>query len=230
MLTLIHHSLIFGKLSPVFNLKIMRDAGERFYSWVAKNRERLAEKTAPWLTMREENIRSSWVTSVIVFDLIVIMLWANLNYVKSKPLPSPFEMALHGLNLYQPWIMFIQTPAIRYWYVARGITKSGQVVDVYRHKKGEPSLLVPKHTAEGGWDSNYRWRKFVTVLWYPSLSHLRGYYAAYLCHQWNKTHPGMDKLERITVFYVVGGGPLNNPVEQYSWGEFDCTSPYAQGA
>jgi predicted DCC family thiol-disulfide oxidoreductase YuxK len=222
MLTLVSHSPIFGWLTPVLSLRPMMSLGERFYSWVARNREALAERTAPWLTMREDGIRPSWVTSLIVFDLIVIMLWANVAYVKNKPMPQPLEATLHGLNLYQPWVMFIQTSPARSWYVARGITKSGRVVDVYRDSDGEPSLLAPKHTAEGGWDPNYRWRKFVTNLWYPSLSQITPSYTAYLCRKWNETHQEADQLEKITVVYVVGGGPLNYPTQRYPWNEVRC--------
>jgi predicted DCC family thiol-disulfide oxidoreductase YuxK len=222
MLTLIRHSPIFGWLTPVLDLKILRNVGERFYSWVAKNREHLADRTAPWLSMREEKIRPSWVTSLIAFDFIIIMLWGGMSYAQNKPLPQPLEAGLHGLNLYQPWVMFIQTPPARSWYVARGVTQRGQVVDVYRNKGGEPSLLVPKYATEGGWDPNYRWRKFVTNLWYPSLYPIRPYYAAYLCRKWNSTHRGADQLEKITVIYSVGGGPLNYPTEQYAWDELEC--------
>lgn len=222
MLTLIRYSPIFSWLTPMLNLQIMRNAGERFYSWVAKNRERLAEITAPWLKVRDEDIRLSWVSSLVVFDFIIIMMWGGISYAQNKSMPRPLEAALHGLNLYQPWVMFIQTPPMRSWYVAKGLTRGGDLVDVYRDKKGEPSLQVPKYASEGGWDPNYRWRKFVTNLWYPSLSHIRPYYAAYLCRRWNGSHSGADQLDKITVIFAVGGGPLNHTTEQYPWEEFDC--------
>jgi len=222
MLTLVRNSPIFGWLTPLLNLNIMRGAGERFYTWVAKNREHLADRTASWLSMREEQLRPSWMTSLIVFDLIIIMLWGGISYAHNKPLPQPLEAALHGINLYQPWVMFIQTPQARSWYVARGITHGRQVVDIYRSEGGEPPLLVPKYASEGGWDPNYRWRKFVTNLWYPSLHAVRPYYAAYLCRKWNASHRGSDKLEEITIIFLVGGGPLNSPTKQYPWDKFDC--------
>lgn len=223
MVTLFRHSPIFGWLTPLLDVNIMSNAGERFYSWVAKNRERLADRTAPWLSMHEEKLRPSWVTSLIVFDLIIIMLWGGISYAYNKPLPQPLEASLHGLNLYQPWVMFIQTPPARSWYVARGITRGGQVFDVYRSEGGEPPLTVPKYASEGGWDPNYRWRKFVTNLWYPSLQGIRPYYAAYLCRKWNASHRGSDKLENITIIFLTGGGPLNSPTEQYPWDNFYCS-------
>jgi hypothetical protein len=146
--------------------------------------------------------------------------------VNNKPMPAVVEKALRSLDLYQPWVMFIQTPPQRSWYVARGITRSEEVIDIYRDRKGEPSLGTPKYASEGGWDPNYRWRKYVMNLWYPSLSQLRPYYVDYLCRKWNSTHEGPDQLEKITITYVTGGGPLNHSPEQYPWSEFDCRSTY----
>jgi predicted DCC family thiol-disulfide oxidoreductase YuxK len=223
MLMLIRRSPIFGWLAPVLSLPTMRKLGERFYSWVATNRERLAHKTAPWLVTREVRIQSSWVTSDTVLVLLVIMLLANITYVHNQPMPPPaLDKVLRSLNLYQPWTMFIQNISQRVWYVARGVTKDGQVVDVYRNRKEPPSLSPPKHTSEGGWDPNYRWRKFVLSLRYPALHKLRPYYAAYLCREWNNTHQGTDQLDRITIVHSVGGGVFNHPTKQYPWPEYDC--------
>jgi predicted DCC family thiol-disulfide oxidoreductase YuxK len=222
MLALIRNSPAFGWLAPVMQLKSLQKLGENFYSWVANNRERLADKTAPWLAMREDTTRSSWITMIIVFDLLVIMLWANVNYSQNQPMPPLIEKALRSSNLYQPWVMFIQTPPQRSWYVARGMTKSGQVVDVYRDREGEPSLLAPKYTTEGGWDPNYRWRKFALNLWYPTLEEIRPYYAGFLCRKWNDTHQDTRQLDKIHLIYMVGGGPLNDQIQQQDWGEFRC--------
>jgi hypothetical protein len=137
-------------------------------------------------------------------------------------MPPLIEKALRSSNLYQPWVMFIQTPPQRSWYVARGMTKGGQVVDVYRDKEAEPSLLAPKHTTEGGWDPNYRWRKFALNLWYPTLEEIRPYYAAFLCRKWNDTHQDTRQLDKINLIYMVGGGPLNDQIQQHNWGEFQC--------
>jgi predicted DCC family thiol-disulfide oxidoreductase YuxK len=227
MLTLIRHSPIFGWLAPVLSLAAMRNLGEKFYSWVANNRERLADKTAPWLVMREERTRSSWITSDIVLVLFVIMLLANITYVRNRPMPpAALEKALRSLNLYQPWTMFIQNIPQRVWYVARGVTNDGQVVDVYRNRKGEPSLVPPKHTSEGGWDPNYRWRKFVLSLRYPALHQIRPYYAAYLCRKWNDIHPEADRLDKITVIHSVGGGVFKHLTKQYPWPEYECRWAY----
>jgi predicted DCC family thiol-disulfide oxidoreductase YuxK len=230
MLTLIRHSPVFGWLTPLLSLDLFKNLGERFYSWVAANRERLADKTAPWLVMRKQNTRASWITSDVVFFFLVVMLLGNITYINNKPTPPVFQRALRGLNLYQPWIMFMHTPSFREWYLARGVTKGGEVVDVFRNKKGEPSLDVPKYASEGGWDPNYRWRKFVTNMWYPSLHFLRPYYAAYLCRRWNSKHQGTERIVKITVIYAVGGGPLNSPTAQYPWNEFECTSAYSQAS
>ena len=51
---------------------------------------------------------------------------------------------------------------------------------------------------------------------------VRPYYAAYLCRKWNASHRGAEKLEEITIIFLVGGGPLNSPTEQYPWNKFDC--------
>jgi predicted DCC family thiol-disulfide oxidoreductase YuxK len=222
MITLFSQSPLFGWLTPILTLEPLRNLGERFYSWVAANRESLADQTAPWLVMRNQSTQPSWVTSNVVLFFLVIMVLANITYVNGKPMPALVEKALRSLDLYQPWVMFIQTPPARAWYLARGITKEGDIVDVYRNQKGEPSPLAPKHAVEGGWDPNYRWRKFLINLWYPSLHHLRPYYAAYLCRRWNSTHREGDRLVKITVSYAVGGGPLNHPIDQYPWDEFQC--------
>jgi hypothetical protein len=111
---------------------------------------------------------------------------------------------------------------MRFWYLARGETEAGEVVDVYRNKKGEPSLDVPKHASEGGWDPNFRWRKLLLNLWYPNLHYLRPYYVAYLCRKWNSTHNANDQLDKVTVIYLVGGGPLNHPTKTYPWQQFEC--------
>jgi hypothetical protein len=47
---------------------------------------------------------------------------------------------------------------------------------------------------------------------------------AYLCRRWNSAHEGKDQLQKITVVYTVGGGPLNLPVEQQPWQDFQCES------
>lgn len=225
MITLFRHSPVFSWLTPLLTLDPMRNLGERFYTWVAANRERLAEKTAPWLVMRQQSTEASWLTSNLIFVFLVIMLLGNITYINNKPMPPPvLERAMRSLNLYQPWLMFMHTPAFREWYLARGVTKAGEIVDVFRNKKGEPSLSVPKYATEGGWDPNFRWRKFVTNMWYPSLRFLRPYYVAYLCRSWNSAHEGKDQLQKITVVYTVGGGPLNLPVEQQPWQEFQCES------
>ena len=222
MLTLFGRSPVFWWLTSVLKLRALRNAGDRFYSWVAKNRERIAEKTAPYLVMREEKFRPSWITTLLVFDLLVIMMWASINYAQNRPMPGRLDTALRGFNLYQPWVMFIQTPPARYWYEARGITKSGDVVDVYRDAKWAPLTQLPRYATEAGWDPNYRWRKFVTNLWYPTLAQLRPYYAGYLCRTWNEAHQDMDQLQEISLIHSAGGGPLNSPTEQINLGDFTC--------
>jgi hypothetical protein len=223
MLTLFRYSPVWWWLTPVLSIRPLSNAGTRFYFWVAKNRERIAEKSAPYLVLSEESFRPPWITSLIVFGLIVIMLWANVSYALNKSMPGRLDAALRGFNLYQPWVMFIHTPPERYWYLARGITKTGNVVDVYRGALGEPSNSPPKYATEGGWDPNYRWRKFVTNLWYSNLASLRPYYAAHLCRRWNHSHSPDDRLERLTVMFSVGGGGSNLPTEKYPWEEFDCS-------
>jgi predicted DCC family thiol-disulfide oxidoreductase YuxK len=222
MILLIQNSPVFGWLAPVARLSFLRGLGERFYSWVASNRERIAEKAAPWLVTRAQSIYSSWIMSAFVVICAAIMVWANVYYAQGRPLPTPLEAITRSYNLYQPWVMFIQTPPYRSWYIAQGRTKGGEVVDVYRNVPGAPSLAVPAHAAEGGWDANFRWRKFLLNLWYPNLHHLRPFYAAYLCRDWNELHTGLDQLATITIAYVAGGGVLAHPVEQYSWGEYNC--------
>ncbi len=195
-------SLIFRPLGIVFGSRPLRRIGEKIYEAIARSRGSLGQWSAVALPYRERPIQPTRAANLIVAALIVLVL---LNNLRSLPghrfqLPVLAKDVSATLRLGQGWIMFAPSPSrVDGWYVVRGKTNTGAVVDVLHNRPGEPDWSRPIYLAREY--ATYRWRKFLMLLKNENGAKYRPYYAQYLCRTWNESRTREQQLAELTIYF-----------------------------
>ena len=98
------------------------------------------------------------------------------------------------------------------WYVVRGKTTTGQVVDVLRDRPGEPDWSRPTYLAREY--ATYRWRRFLILITNDKAEKYRPYYAQYLCRAWNESRARDQQLVELTIYFNGEIVPSESQVRQ----------------
>lgn len=211
LVLLLKRSPIFWPLAMPFGASFVRSAGDRFYQWVGRNRGRLGELTAVWLPYRDYPIHLGIPAQVIVVGFALIVLWSNFSALPGFPyrLPAPLREIRDTLALNQKWNMFAPAPSvIDGWYVVRGETRAGAVVDVLKNQARAPDFSRPKDLASEY--ANYRWRKYLTrMVFEPDKAH-RVPFTRFLCRVWDEGKPASERLASVKIYFNAERVELND--------------------
>lgn len=197
-------SPIFAPLGLLFGSALLRRPGDAIYELVARNRARLGALTAWLLPFRDRHIHPSLVTSAFVGVAMLFVFYINLSTLPGFAwrLPPGWDAWRDTLHLAQKWNMFTPEPP-RYdgWYVVRGESRDGTIVDVLRERIGEPDWTRPHYLAREY--PNYRWRKYLIGLAHSDYAVVRPYYANYLCRRWNERRALEKRLVEVKLYFNV---------------------------
>ena len=135
--------------------------------------------------------------------LLVYVLLLNLRELGLAPfgplLPAA-EWISQSLSLHQRWNMFAPSPPLDDgWIVAAGRTRGGGAVDAWRASALDLARPEPLETAYG----NFRWTKYLGNLRQPDHVFHRRLFGNYLCRRWNSAHAGAERLESLTLVYML---------------------------
>ncbi len=163
-------------------------------------------RRAPTTGPRPAMLRSWSATNLIVlFFLLYVLCW-NLMTVSALTMPKWATSLGPLLGLQQTWSMFSPYPPTNDgWYVIPGSLRDGQQVDLRPIISGdfEPHELSwekPRHVLRTY--ENEHWRKYMVNLLDPRYTNQRGYFAYYICREWNAHHTGPDKLISLDLAYM----------------------------
>ena len=227
-------SPLFRPLGMVFGTRAMRKAGDRIYETVARNRGRLAEWSAVALPYRDQSIHPSLAANAVIGVLLVLVVAINIRTLPNVRyrLPDALEGIKGTLRLSQKWEMFAPAPSrADGWYVVRGETASGGVVEVLHDRAGEPDWTRPKYLSREY--PTYRWRKYLIALKNDNFAKYRPYYARYLCRTWNRGHPRADQLVELSIYFnyeVVPREYLPRQTTRKLLYVHQCNAPQARDA
>jgi hypothetical protein len=187
MVLLFRRSWLLAPVAGLLGAAPLVALGERFYGWVAANREAMGRITAVLLPWRSFGTGLPLLTNAVVVVLMLVVLVYNITGLPQVSLQSPwtFQRIAHGLLLNQYWTMFAPDPgAVTQWLFVEGELEDGRRVDLYDERFEPPVLEKP---ADGsGYFHGFRWRKYFNQAklqrdW-PEL-------ADYYCRRWNADHP-----------------------------------------
>lgn len=195
-------SVLFSWIGRILALAPMRAIGERVYAWVARNRGELGHWSAVTLPYRNRPITPSAAAQAVAGVLMVTMLIVNLQsiHVVIPRLVDIADSVADSVRLGQGWTMFAPQPSrLDGWFVARGKTRDGDVVDVLHNREGEPDTKRPESLARE--HSTYRWEHYRMFLLDPANAKYRPYYARYLCRVWNDDPSHADKISAVEIYF-----------------------------
>ena len=195
-------SVLFSWIGRILALAPMRAIGERVYAWVARNRGELGHWSAVTLPYRNRPITPSAAAQAVAGVLMVTMLVVNLQsiHVMIPHVVGIADSVADSVRLGQGWSMFAPQPSrLDGWFVARGTTRDGRVVDVLHNREGEPDTKRPESLARE--HSTYRWEHYRMFLLNPANAKYRPYYARYLCRVWNDDPSHAEKISTVELYF-----------------------------
>ncbi|MBD1896331.1 HTTM domain-containing protein [Coleofasciculus sp. FACHB-129] len=196
-----HLSPLLRPLTPLLEWRPVLSVGTKAYEIIANNRRAASKVTAP-LKFRPLEVRSSLLTDIIAFLLLLcVSLW-NLRTIAPSifKLPSVVNWVTLVLRLDQKWSMFAPYPLKDDgWYVIPGQLKDGTEIDVF--KNGTPVSWEKPRLVSATYP-NERWRKYMMNIWSKDNSKYRLYYGRYLCRNWNTQHQGSQQLDTFSIYFM----------------------------
>jgi predicted DCC family thiol-disulfide oxidoreductase YuxK len=203
-------SVLFSWVGRILALAPMRAIGERVYAWVARNRGELGRWSAVTLPYRNRPITPSATAQTVVGLLMLAVLVINLQSIHVI-IPRLVEIADsvgESVRLSQGWTMFAPQPSrLDGWFVARGVTRDGRAMDVFRDRAGEPDWNRPESLERE--HPTYRWERYRMFLVEPSHARYRPYYARYLCRVWNNNPSHTEKISTVQIYFNAELVPPN---------------------
>ncbi len=134
--------------------------------------------------------------------MAVVVYWNVVDLTQLR-LPAPIHAAVQQVAgatmLRQSWQVFARPPQFDAIFVYQGRLRDGKLVDLY---SGRP-LADGSHAAlEPNELPNHRWRKLHLRILSAGFAGYRRPLAAYMCRQWNATHPLGEQAVRVD-FYCL---------------------------
>ncbi|HWP60817.1 MAG TPA: HTTM domain-containing protein [Candidatus Acidoferrales bacterium] len=177
--------------------------GERVYRAIANHRK-VSCPVEPALVQAEFSRRGALpLTEILVGVLLLYVFWWNVATLPKARyrMPERFRSLGYMLRLDQTWRMFAPSPLKDDgWYVVPGRLSNGTVVDIFANGKkvewDRPADMSETYTT-------HRWRKYMMNLWRKAYRRHSLHYARYLCRSWNATHGRDEKLEEVSVFFML---------------------------
>jgi hypothetical protein len=152
-------------------------------------------------------LRSSLVSNLLAFALLLYVLCWNLTTVSALTMPERLVPVGPFLGLDQYWGMFAPSPSREDgWYVIPGNLRDGQRTDlmsVTRDDYGLHKVSWKKPQDVNATFKNEHWRKYLENLYSQQYADQRLYFGQYICRQWNARHTGAEQLETFKITYML---------------------------
>jgi hypothetical protein len=165
--------------------------------------ERLVGRTpAPAQPPRPDGGRLAPALAVAAGALLLYVLGCNVKSVwPGFPVPGWLTDAGTRLRINQQWRMFTPNPPHESgWYVIPGRLANGQVVDLSAHG---PALTWQKPALISGDYPSFRLLIYMIQIHDPANGALRLRFAEWTCRRWNSSHPPVERLERVEMYYML---------------------------
>lgn len=164
-----------------------------FWDWVAR-------KHLPVGT----TMRGDVFTNTIALTLIAyIFAWnvRSLNYTAwDQYYPRHFNAIGKAFHLEQMWNMFFIPMRDDGWFLVPAQLVNGSVVNLQGPGLAlsweKPSLVSDTYIDQ-------RWRKYLLYLISPANHAYIPQYARYLCHRWNSSHEGGERLKALQIVFMM---------------------------
>jgi len=202
---------------------------EGFFSrWTGRIAEPLSNQLlgrwagSPWAALR----LPLWQTLAVVVVLLYVLVW-NLGSLPGSPVrvPRTIRPVAYVLRLDQRWNLFAPRPYTSDgWYTVPGKLASGEWVDLYR---GGAEVSSDKPADVSAEYPTYRWRKYLRNLYQKRNEDHRPLYAAWVCRQWNRSHPPEERVTELRLVYMREATPPpggRTRVVPMSLGSHECPS------
>lgn len=221
---LLRHSLLFGWLAPLAGLKIWERPGVWTYQWVARHRAAFGKITAFLLPARETRFEAPAAAQAIAAAFAIFVVAWNVVTIERLPMSVAhfLEPLMLPLRIDQSWPMFAPHPSEDDgWYIIPGVLEDGSEIDVNTRKPLEWNR--PDNIAAT--EPNVRWRTYHTLIWNRELAENRGYYARWLCRDWNTSAPAGRHLMSLKIIYMLEHTPPpggTTAIEQHVLWRHEC--------
>lgn len=202
---LVKLSPFFGPLARLLSLGLVRRTGDRFYLWIAQNRNTLSRITGVALPFKPQTPSASMVSQLCAGGFLALVCLQNVSTLPAAGvrMAQPVANFRDVFGLYQDWAMFAPHPVLTSpWPVIVGKTQDGTIVDVYHGRTGKPDWTKPRYVSREY--RNARWQKYLTTLEDRTYDYVddpyMNHYARWLCRDWNRR---VDKRERELVTFEI---------------------------
>lgn len=198
------HSPILRYFVPLMRLKVSQILGEKMYKFVANHRSRICDTEIPKSVSNVAILDTKLASALGIFLIVYVFLW-NLASLPDKRfhkfMPNEFVLIGPLLTINQKWSMFAPIPSMNDgWYILAGKLKNGKEIDLFQEGK-ELSWLKPENISK--MYTNERWRKYHMNISEAKNSRFLPYYASYLCSDWNNAHIEEQKIDHISIIFML---------------------------
>jgi hypothetical protein len=154
---------------------------------------------------RPAAINPTFINSLIVTCCMVYVLLINVRAYNPEQYAAYFPDKLLWFAeltwVDQQWNMFAPRPMRDDgWYIIPAKLRNGREVDLFTNG-GPISFDKPQYVSRTY--PNTRWRKYMVNLWQAMFNGHRIWYARYLTHQWNSTHPYDRQAEYFRIYFML---------------------------
>lgn len=192
--------------APLLHLKPVRRLGTAAYRFVAGHRPFFG-RLFSFLHFRPVRLQTYWWReALVIFFFIGVVIFNSASLISIPRLNYYFEFPTMVARLDQYWNMFAPSPTREDgWYVIEGrLTDGSTKVDAFREKKG---ISYEKPNSAADFYPNERWRKYMMNIWLKDYAKFRMPFAHYLCWNWNRKNPDLDRLEQVSIFFMLETTP-----------------------
>ncbi len=202
VVVLVSHSPVFSMFGKLLSFSFMKTAGAWLSGNIESHRGKLSCLFERVLPYRDYRLYLPRTMEVIVGLLVVYMVFINIatSPILPGPIPDPIALVKKGLRINQKWNMFAPHPRKKDgWLVIFGRLVDGTDVDLYNLRSTPP--VFKDSSFEHYPYANYRWRKYLHKIVVKKGKYARPSYGRYLCNRWNESHPPLQQVRFLEVYF-----------------------------
>lgn len=144
-----------------------------------------------------------WV-NVLAAAALALVFILNVHTVPKvgKAVPRALVRIGHAMRLRQGWGMFTTEAGRTGWFLVAGRLADGRELDLL---SGGPLSFEPPEVPASVTYKSARWAQFLYYYRDMENSPYWAPYCRYLCRQWNRRHGAEERLDELTVWFVLRG-------------------------
>jgi hypothetical protein len=230
LVALLRRSPLFGGLGRLLGIGVVMRAGDAVHGFLERRRALVERLGAALLPLRDTRFEVRGIAQGVVAVLMLAALAWNMATVGRMPFDT-FEAlspVIYPLRLEQFWQMFAPFPfKDNGWYVLPGKLVDGSEVDVLRPAA---PLSYDKPPSIALDFPNMRWQVYENRMYDHRFRQHRGYWARYLCREWNRDAAPEKRLLSFNIVYMLMRTPPpgeSSHLEQVVLWRHQCVPPDA---